>query len=246
MERKLGRVPVMILTLLFSAAAYGLRQHLLETAYEVAADGALRVIPGTGSGFFTWFTAAAVILFAVYAMSLEKRPTYAALGQLLLPEAMVGCVAGLALVLGSAAMLLTPNTVMEPLLGAGGLVTAICWVSVVLLQLRGKMPSVYVYLIPAVFFAVLLVVDFRVWSRDPAVLDYCYDLFALISVMCGLFYLSGFSLEQGRRRTAVFFLLCGEFFCAASIAGAPLRQVCLLGGAMLWMGINLWKLLKKE
>ena len=151
----------------------------------------------------------------------------------------------LVLSVGSMAMVASPDTAMERLLGLGGAVSALCWTATAMLQYRCKKPSLLLYIIPTLFFAAMLVVEFRIWSSDPAILDYCYDLFAMISVMMAMFYLGGFVLRQGSRRMAVFFLLCSEFFCAASMAGSRTRQVLLLAAVMIWCGVNLWKLLRQ-
>ena len=247
MERKLGRLPVLIAAVLAAAASFGLRLHQLKNAYEIAADGEKRIIPGAASGFFTWFTVIMVVVFCIYACSLKKRKKFSALGGLSLPELVLSGAAVLLLLLGSVAMIASPenpNSKVELLLGIGGLAAAFCWIGTALLRYRGSRPHVGLYLLPVLFFAAMLIVEFRIWSRDPAILDYCYDLFALISVMLGLFYVGSFSLDRGRRRMAVFFLLCGLFFCAASIAGSRLRHCCIMGGTMLWMLLHLWRLLR--
>ena len=99
MERKLGRIPVLITALLAAAASFGLRLHQLKHAYEIASDGERRIIPGAAAGFFTWFTVAVVILFLVYACCLKKRNKFSALGGLTLPELVLSGAAVLLLVL---------------------------------------------------------------------------------------------------------------------------------------------------
>ena len=54
-------------------------------------------------------------------------------------------------------------------------------------------------MIPALFFAVRLIMDFRLWSQDPQILDYCFDLFALLSIMCATYYLGGFCFAKQSR-----------------------------------------------
>lgn len=244
MEQKPGRLPVMITVAAAAAAAFGLRLHQLSAGYETAADGMIRVLPGTSGGFFTWFTVIMAAAFAVFAWTRKGRKKFSSLGQLDPVSLGIACIASLLLLLGSTAMAVSPETAVERYLGLGGVAAALCWAATAVLRWQHKKPSVYLYLLPVVFFAVMLVVDFRIWSRDPAVLDYCYDLFALISVMLGLFYLSGYSLDLGFRRFTVFFLLCGVFFSAAAMAGARLRYVLILGGAMVWQLLHLWQLLR--
>lgn len=240
MEQKLGRIPVMILAALSAAAAYGLRLRQLQTIYD--ADGYIR--KGAGWCFFTYFTILMVILYGVYALLLRRRKKDTAISLWSTGILIGGCAAALGLLLGSAAMLLSPEGETDRLLAAGGLVTAACWVVTAMLRYRGRKVSVWLFLVPVLFFMLRLIVNFRFWSRDPAILDYCYDLFAHISLMCALLHLGGFSFDMGRRRTTVFFCLCGIFFGAASLAGAQTREVCISGGAMVWLLIHLWLLLR--
>ena len=60
MERKLTRVPVMILTLLLAAAAFFLRRSQLKTSFDE-----IGVIAGS-SKLLIWIALVVIALFAVY------------------------------------------------------------------------------------------------------------------------------------------------------------------------------------
>ena len=240
MEQKLGRTPAMILTVLSAAAAYGLRLRQLHTAYDEAGQ----ILSGAGSGFFTFFTIFMAVLFAVYAWFLRPRKKYAALAGRSLPVMLCGCAAALCMVLGSAAMLLSPEWGTDRVLALGGFAAAACWLWTAMSCYNGKKTSVWPFLVPVLFFALRLVINFRFWSRDPAILDYCYKLFAHISVTCALLHLGSFCFDKGGRRVTVFFSLCGVFFSAASMAGARPREMLVMGGVALWLLTNLWLLLR--
>lgn len=240
MEQKLGRMPAMIVTILAAVAAYFLRLNQLQHMYDETG----RVIAGTGKGFFTWFCVAVVLLFAAYAFLLRPRKKQQALsgrGTGLLLITMAGAVG---MVLGCAAMVLDMEQEYDVLLAAGGIVAALCWAVVGLERYRGRKLPAALFMIPALFFAVRLIMDFRLWSQDPQILDYCFDLFALLSIMCATYYLGGFCFDQGKRRIAVFCCCCAIFFGASSIAGGRLREVAMTGGSMLWLTANLWTLLR--
>ena len=240
MEQKLGRMPAMIVTILAAAAAYFLRLNQLQTMYDETG----RVIAGTGKGFFTWFCAAVILLFAAYAFLLRPRKKSSALSGRGSVVLLVTLAAALGMVLGCAAMVLDMERAYDMLLAAGGVVTALCWAVAGLERFRGRKLPAVLFMIPTLFFAVRLIMDFRIWSQDPQVLDYCFDLFAMISIMCATYYLGGFSFDRGQRRPAVFCCCCGIFFGAAAIAGGRLREVAMTGGAMLWLAANLWTLLR--
>lgn len=240
MEQKLGRVPVMILTAAAAAAAYALRLHQLHTAFDASG----LAVAGAGNCFFTYFTVAMVLLFAVYAFYLRKRRKYAACCSRSAGVLAVSLAGALGLVLSSAAMLLSPEAKSDSVVAVGGLLTAACWTAIAVARFQGRKPAAGFPLFPVVFFGVILVLRFRSWNRDPSILDYCYELLALISLMCAAYHQCGFYFDRGQRRAAVFFCLCSLFFSAAALAGARPRELALFGGAMLWTAASLWQLLR--
>lgn len=91
-------------------------------------------------------------------------------------------------------------------------------------------------IVPYLFLAVRTVSDFRSWSIDPAVLDYCFRHFALLLSLCGLYAWGSFCFGQGRRRLTVFLCLAGVGCCAMASAGlraADLLLYCGLGLVLL-------------
>lgn len=240
MEQKLGRTPAMVLAVLSAVAAYGLRLRQLNTIYDESGY----ILAGAGRCFFTYFTIIMVILFAAYALLLRRRKKYSAIAAKSPGVFIASCVSALAMVLGGVSMVASPEWDTDRMLAVGCLLTAVCWIVTAMLRYRGSKISVWLFLVPVLFFAARLIVNFRFWSRDPAILDYCYNLFAHISQMCALLHLGGFSFDKGRRRTTVFFCLCGIFFGASALAGAQLREWCVTGGAMVWLLVYLWLLLR--
>lgn len=228
MEQKLGRVPAMIVVLLTAAAAWFLRRGQLQH----------------GGMLFPWFCAAVVLAYGVFCLRLRPDPSAEALFEQS-PVLLLGAVlAALAVTAGSFSVYMERSSRVDVLLSVGGLVTAACWVYAGLCRFRGRPMPAPVLMIPALFFAVQLICSFRDWSRDPNILDYCFDLLGLISLMCASFHLGGFCFGQGRRRITVFFCLCGIFFGAAALASGRLREVALTGGAMVWLACSLWPLLR--
>lgn len=238
MEQKMCRLPVMIATAALAVAGFFLRQHQLKTAFD-----AIGVIPGAGRTF-SWITVAVVVLFAVYTWFLRSRKKYAAISSRWMPLFVVSCAAAALLLLGSILQLGAPVQKSALVIAAGGIVTAVCWVMTALSRYQAKAAHGALFLLPAVFYVVDLVLRFRLWTRDPVILDYCYDLLALICTMCALFHLGGFCFDQGRRRSAVFFTMGGVFFNVVAMAGAPAAEALSYLAATLWLLVNLWLLLR--
>ena len=240
MEQKLGRLPAMVITILAALAAYFLRLRQLETAFDEAG----RVLTDLKPGLFTWVCVLVVVLFAVYSFLLRPRKQYSALTDRSPILLGLTIAVSLGMIVGCVAMALALEQLGDVLLAAGGVITAILWGVVGLDRYRGRQIPAAMFMVSALFYAIHLIYVFRDWSQDPQILDYCFDLLAMISIMCATFHLGGFCFDKGSRRLTVFFCFCGVIFGAAALAGGSLPEVGMTGGAMLWLLVNLHVLLR--
>lgn len=238
MEQKLRRLPVMIVTLCMAVAAFFLRRSQLSTAFDE-----IGVIAGKGHGF-VWYTVVAVVLFAVYAWFLRGRKKYSSISSRWTPLFVLSCVAAALLAVGSILRLSAGAGASGIVIALGGVITAVCWVLTALGRYQARQAHGALFLLPAVFYVVDLVMQFRLWTRDPIILDYCYDLLALICTMCAVFQLGGYCFDKGKRRAATFFTMSGIFFNAAAMAGADAPCMLSYLAAALWLLVNLWLLLR--
>jgi hypothetical protein len=189
---------------------------------------------------FVWISVVAVAAFGIVARRLKPRK-----------EDVVCTSVPVMLVSLAAALLLFGGALLR--FSAGGNIalvallalTAVCWAVTAVLRRAGKPVSVWLFIIPAVFFAAELVVEFRIWSRDPQILDYCYELLGLIAAMCALFHMGSFSVGKGQRRRTVFYAMCGVFFGGAALAHR-VADGCIWLAVMLWLIAELWRQLRRE
>lgn len=79
------------------------------------------------------------------------------------------------------------------------------------LQLARKKTYLWLQLFAAAVLGFRLIVDFRVWSYDPIVTDFCFLLLASVFSMLAVFNLAAFPLNYGKRRATAF--LCLLAFC---------------------------------
>lgn len=235
MEKKLGKLPVMILTVLAAAIAFVLRVVQLNTAV----DSSGRLVSGAGKGPLTWLCLLVLVLSVVYACLAQPR-------QELKKTQSVGVMAATLVAAFCMALSSVSLWMGERVLGIGGIMTAVCWVIIALLRQQKTVPSAVLFMLPALFDAVRLIVEFRDWSRDPQILDYCFDLLAGICVMCATFHLGAFSFGKGPRKRSLFFCMAGTVFCVIAMAGADLIGVVSMAASALWLMSNLWLLLGEE
>lgn len=89
-----------------------------------------------------------------------------------------------------------------------------------ILQMLGRRPHVLLLLPFCIFTLLQLVCDYRAWSGDPLMLDYCYTLLADVVSMLAIFQLGGFCFDKGKRRITAFWCSCGVVLNAISLADA--------------------------
>lgn len=67
-------------------------------------------------------------------------------------------------------------------------------------------------------FCVWLISDYQGRAADPVVLDYVFEIFAIISSLLGLYFMAGFSFQTGRPRRTVVFSLLGVYFSCVTLS----------------------------
>ena len=241
MERQTNRRAVLVLLLLAAAAGLALRLWQLGDAFDAAG------LPLAGRPS-TWalgvLSAAAAVAVAFLARGLQPRAVYTETFSSGRPELAVSLLAAALILAGSAADLAAGAAGAALLVGFLGVVSALCVGVTAVQRSRGIVPPLAVHLLPCVYLVVRLIVDFKSWSVDPAVLDYCYDLFAAIAAMCAAFHLGSFCFDRGQRRMTAFWCLLCPYFSAVVLAGGGLSRCLLAAGLGLWTAINGWQLLE--
>ena len=102
-----------------------------------------------------------------------------------------------------------------------------------------------IYVFAVLFYVAKLFRDFRHWEINPAIGDYCFSLFAMISFMLASYYAGAFSFDRGARRRLSFFSLTGVLFGAISLAGAGLSELLIYAGSLFWMLACAQQMMKK-
>lgn len=230
-----------ILYLLIGASAIGfLLRYWQQTA---AFDEAGLVISGSPSVWaLSIFALIVTVLIAVLARSAKPRSVYTETFSSGAPETAVTVLGGALLLAGcAAAMVQGQRTMPVTVLGIAG---AVAMAVIGLQRYRGVVPPAVVHLIPCAYLIVALIVDFRRWSVDPTVLDYCFDLFAAIGAVCAMVNLMGFCFDKGRRRETLFWCLAGCFFSLVAMGDLGLVRCLTTGGLALFLGVNAWQLLE--
>lgn len=67
-------------------------------------------------------------------------------------------------------------------------------------------------------FCVWLISDYQGRAADPVILDYVYEVFAIISSLLGIYFIAGYSFQTGKPRRTILLSLLGVFFSMVTMA----------------------------
>ena len=107
---------------------------------------------------------------------------------------------------------------------------------------QGARPMPALHAVICLWLVLTLLLNFKSWSMDPTILDYCFRLFALICGMCATYHIGALGYVKGGRRVTAFWCLAGCYFCLVSMRGEPLTWGLMSIGVFLWLLVNGWQL----
>lgn len=85
-----------------------------------------------------------------------------------------------------------------------------------------------VLLIPAYMLCLWLVSSYQKYAADPVILDYVYELLAIICSLLGLYFTAAFSFAKAKFWRCTFFSLMGIYFSIVTLADSHDRATRLL------------------
>ena len=97
----------------------------------------------------------------------------------------------------------------------------------------------------SVYLAATLIRDYRTWSHDPLVADFCFPLLFLVAAMLASYHLAAFRVGRGKRRTAAFLVGCALLFAGPMLADGGWRTVLRTLAVCLYLIAEFWPYLGK-
>ena len=228
-------LPIMVL-------ATGILGLLLRLWLHSSADSSTGLLAANHpASFLLWALTLAVVAAIVWvSRDLKCAPRYKFNFPPFLPGA-VGCLLG-AVSIGISAVsewIQYPDTltVVASLLG---ILSTAALLFLADARRKGSRPSLLYYGVICLYFMFRLVSQYRHWSADPQLMNYCFPLLASVCLMLSAYHNAAFLAKQGNRRMHTIFHLCAVYFCFLSLLGSDNFLFYL--GTGIWMVTNLCNL----
>ena len=106
---------------------------------------------------------------------------------------------------------------------------------------KGMRPLSLCHVLICLFLMFRLISQYRLWSWDPQLQDYMFQLLAGVSMMLAAYHRATFDAGIGKRRPHAFYHLASVFFCCLSLVGNDCVPFFLGCGA--WMLTDLCSLI---
>lgn len=104
-------------------------------------------------------------------------------------------------------------------------------------RLKGIHPSPLFHSIVCIYLTLFLFGRYRMWSSDPQLQDYVFELLAIICLMLASYHRAAFDANFGNRRWYSFFAFAAFYFCMVCLPGCSTPP--FFGGCAIWMITNL-------
>ena len=118
-----------------------------------------------------------------------------------------------------------------------GFLSVPCLIIAALCRLKDKQPLFLFHAVFCVFLALHLANQYRIWSGEPQLSDYGFQLFASICLMLTAYHRCTFDAGLGQRRSLLFCGLMAVYLCCLAMIKADTPLLYLTGG--IWAFTNL-------
>lgn len=218
------------LTLALAAAAIGLRYLMYATAVDEKGLLTAWNWPGILLAVITAAVAALAII-GCRKLTEEGNPA----------DVIPGWVWGCALALGIVTMLLTETPRGDNLAKIRlwlGWASVPCLLAVSLGLHLEKRPTFLFHAVVCLFFGLYLVDHYRVWSGQPQLMNYVFQLFGCVGLLLTAYQRTAFDVEAGNYRALRITELLTAFACLVCAADSGQSLFYLAGGLWCLMGLH--------
>lgn len=205
-----------IVTLALGLMGFGLRIWLFRTGV----DHKGLLIPSHPANALTFIlTAVALVVIALSVRKLRSIRSHKKLYPAsVLP--MLGCIpAALGILWTAWTELQLKNDMITLITLILGVLAAVSLILLGIGRKKGLRPNFMMQALLTVYLMFHLVAQYRMWSSEPQLQVYCFQLLASVCLMLCVFHGTILDTQVGSRRQFVFFNQAGLFFCCMSLVG---------------------------
>ena len=194
-----------------------LRFWLLSTGID---DKGL-LVTGHPAGILLWLlTAITAVLVILGCLPLAEANKYA----FNFPPSLVGAVGDGLLALGilvsSILSLMNASDPLSTITAIAGFLSVIPLAFCAFCRFKGIKPALLFHGFVCIFWVLQLICLYRVWSPEPQLQHYIFQLFANVFMMLSLYQRTAFDVGFGNRRAHAITHLATTFFCCLSLIGS--------------------------
>ena len=147
----------------------------------------------------------------------------------------IGCLLGAAgIAIASIAELTAYDDVLALACAVIGLLAAVSLGYLGFCRHKGLRPSILCHCVLCIYLMLRLINQYRHWSSDPQLQDYCFQLLATVCLMLAAYHRATFDANLGKRRPHAFYHLCAVYFCCLSLTE--------VSGIAFYLGTGVWML----
>ena len=136
------------------------------------------------------------------------------------PAAIGAWIAAAGVLLLGSTTLTNERTLLGILMGILSLPTALCLILTGIFRLRSTRPNPLFHGIITVFFMVVALYHYPVWSAEPQLELFCYEALACVSLMLASYYRTTLDAKQQNWKQFGYFSLAAMFFCFLAASGS--------------------------
>lgn len=160
------------------------------------------------------------------------------------PASVMGCAGAMA---GAGGLLITAmidlirrDTALALITGFVGIAATAALAIVGYCRLKGRRPGLAYHAALCVYFILRLIGRYQLWSSDPQLHDYCFQLLATVCAMLFSYHWAALDMKPTARKRLSLLGLLGVFFCCLSLVRSD--NVLFYLGLGSWMITNLGSL----
>lgn len=221
--------------LLPAASILGLT--LRATLYAIGVDEKGLLVTGHWTGICVWLlTAAVAVMLFLWCRRLTGSKNHRKAYPASMISAAGSILAGVAIVLSSA-----PEAPSEALAGLElvlRFVAAASLCCVGFCRFTGKKPFFLLHCVVCLYLALRLVFQYRIWSSDPQMQNYCFYLGAHVALMLTAYQMAAFDAGLGDLRYLWGSGLAAVYLCILSIAGSGESFFLICCAIWIWTNLS--------